>query len=99
MSDGTPDTLHDFPPGDEPECPKCGAPVVTRSDVGRKTLMSVQRGYDDDGNKHTHDPNWTTTTMECENGHTIERSTRRSCPVRTCDFGGESEMTVVGQGE
>lgn len=55
--------------------------------------MAGNSGYDDDGNYHSHDPNWNRSTYECENGHTVFRQTRSSC--MSCDFGGEVEMSVI----
>ncbi len=84
-----------FPPGEGPTCPKCGAELISGQGATRTTLAMGSRGYDDEGKRHNHDPNWSTGTYECENDHTVKRRTRKSCPAEDCDYGGEEELSVV----
>jgi RNA polymerase subunit RPABC4/transcription elongation factor Spt4 len=88
--------LNPFPPGDEPTCPECGSPLVTEAGVGgRRTLVAGESGYSENGVYHNHDPNWNINTYKCKKGHTIRRKTRRSCPAKECDFGGEEKLIVT----
>jgi len=85
-----------FPPGEGPTCPKCDADLVNGTCVSMRTQMAGPTpGYDENGVYHSHDPNWSTSTYECENGHTVKRKTRKSCPGEGCDFGGEEKLIVV----
>lgn len=77
--------LRPWPPGEEPTCPNCGEPAAERGPSSR-TMMSVSRGYDDDGEYHVHDPNVTKTNLTCEKGHSwVKKKPSRSCPARGCD--------------
>lgn len=37
--------------------------------------------YDEDGNYHSHDPNWRTVEWDCSNGHSGSFSTRGGCGI------------------
>jgi hypothetical protein len=88
--------LSPFPPGKEPECPTCNAPLVKKVGASRRTLMAGSGpGYDESGEYHNHNPNWNISTYECENGHKVRRSTRSSCPAPDCDYGDEVRMEVI----
>lgn len=87
-----------FPPGEGPECPECGAALVERGGMASRTLMAGPTpGYDEEGEYHNHDPNWSKSTYKCENGHTVRRSTRSSCPAPNCDYGGEEKLVVLDE--
>jgi hypothetical protein len=44
------------------------------------TLLAAQTFYDEDGNKHFHDPNGQTTHYRCSNGHRWqEAAVKKSC--------------------
>ena len=70
------------------KCPECvkvrGRSVVTEGG-GRTTLMSPNNYYDEDGIFHSHDPNITTTTYSCSNGHEWTDKSKSSCP--NCNYG------------
>lgn len=89
--------LNPFPPDSGPKCPECGENLVNQVGGGARTLAAVSTGYDDSGEYHRHDPNRSTSTYECENGHRVQRSTQSSCPAPSCDYGGEEELTVIGE--
>ena len=87
-------SLRPFPP-DGPDCPECGGDLVEQSGGGMRTLAATQSGYGDDGEYHSHDPNWNKSTYICENGHRVRRETQSSCPAKGCDYGGEVRMSVL----
>lgn len=82
-------------PSSGPVCPECGAQLARSKGPARRTLMATTSGYDEDDVYHRHDPNQNVATYECENGHTVRRTSQPACPADGCDFGGESEIEVV----
>ena len=87
--------LRPFPPGRGPSCPECDGDLVEQVGMASRTMMAGSSGYGDDGQRHNHDPNWSTSKYKCENGHTVGRRTRPSCPAKGCHFGGEEELSVI----
>lgn len=71
-------------------CPECVAndqrSTVYAPSAGRSTLMAGQRFYDEDGTLHDHDPNTTTYSFACSNGHSWVESEKRACPAPSCPF-------------
>jgi len=55
-----------------------------------RTAVAWQPYYDQYGLYHAHDPNTTTTTYECSNGHVFSVDKIAMCPVQTCSYGRET---------
>jgi hypothetical protein len=54
-------------------------------------MMGWQPYYDEDGQYHNHDPNWTTQGFRCSKGHNWQTSSQKPCP--NCLYGREKDMT------
>ena len=55
------------------------------------TLLGWLSHYDEDGNRHDHDPNSYSTDYRCSNGHTWTKTTRHIC---RCGFPGSVNPMV-----
>lgn len=51
------------------------------------TCMGWTPYYDEDGQYHSHNPNWHTTGFRCSEGHTWQTSSQKPCP--SCLYGRE----------
>ena len=61
------------------------------------TDMCVEQYYDEDGKLHVHDPNCSTSSWRCSNGHHISVSRYGRCG--RCDFGkGETKVWYYPEG-
>jgi hypothetical protein len=67
-------------------CPTCHT-LAGRNLGSRSTLMSWHAFTDATGNRHSHNPNRTTTAIECANGHRFEVSGKAPCA--SCDYPNE----------
>ncbi len=69
------------------KCPECVA-EGERSKVypheSHRTLLAVQRYFDEDGTYHSHDPNKTTTKYECSRGHKWSEAEVRETTMYHC---------------
>ena len=54
-------------------CVKEGKRSTVRVEDYTRTLLAVDSYYDEDGFGHSHDPNTSTTTYRCSNGHTWKK--------------------------
>jgi len=45
-----------------------------------REISTTLMGFGMEG-KHEHDPNWWSTTYECENGHLVSIEYRKGCPA------------------
>lgn len=79
------------------KCPECVRLGLKSTLHGGDSVFTTCGGwssyYDEDGRYHNHDPNWSSTTMRCSNGHLVSLKTRNKC--RACDYGGEKEIKVI----
>jgi hypothetical protein len=71
-------------------CPECVAAgwrsCVYDNGGGVRTLMTVQRFWDEDGVLHVHDPNATTARYRCSRGHEWTQEHKTPCPAAGCDY-------------
>jgi hypothetical protein len=65
------------------ECQAQGHKSVVYEGHSYTTLAGFQVFYDQDGFRHEHDPNSTTTNYTCSNGHAWSTKTYSKC--QTCD--------------
>lgn len=73
------------------ECRREGERSVVHAPMGGvSTLMGIHAFYDEDGNRHVHDPNWTTQHVQCSRGHSWGVTRGRPCPADGCSFGRDS---------
>ena len=72
------------------KCPECIA-TNQRSMVHDQgswtTAMGWSPYWDEDGNRHVHNPNTITTGYHCSNGHDWADESKRPCPHPSCDYG------------
>lgn len=78
-----------------PVCAKDGKKSTVLVSGTQKTLMSWAKYYDEEGVYHSHDPNWIRTTLQCSNGHWMERRTLTPCPCSLCGYSANSEVLHV----
>lgn len=52
------------------------------------TLMAGQEFYDEEGRWHNHDPNITTQSYRCSQGHSWSEDRRSKCRACSADTGG-----------
>lgn len=74
-------------------CPECrieGLRSTVNSGMSMTTGMGYTSFWDEDGVHHVHDPNTTTTSYLCSNGHEWGESKIRPCQAPDCDYGKES---------
>lgn len=62
-----------------PECKEQGLKSKVYIGASTATLMGVTRFYDGEGNHHCHDPNTTTTSYVCTNGHMWQGRSQDKC--------------------
>lgn len=62
-----------------PECGKQGLKSTIQVGNSSATLMRAYPFYDEDGNRHMHDPNTVSTEYACSNGHDWVGHSRRFC--------------------
>lgn len=67
-----------------PECIKENKKSNVHIGYGTRTLMCVDRYYDENGLYHIHDLNDHSQNYYCSNGHNWFENTIRECP--SCDF-------------
>lgn len=73
-------------------CPQCTVESKTssvREGVSSTTAMWYAPFYDDDGDYHVHDMNYTTTEYTCSNGHQFNVNSSHPCPNTNCNWGKE----------
>ena len=79
-----------------PECVKAGLKsTVSDPDGGFSTCMGDHRYYDEDGNYHHHDPNYTSRIYRCSNGHEWDDAQPNRCP--SCDWTGGGSYSALQQ--
>lgn len=69
-------------------CEKCkaaGKRSIVKIGGGVSTAMCGHSYYDEDGHYHNHDPNHTTWSLRCSNGHVGRQTVGRGCPHEPCD--------------
>jgi len=54
--------------------------------AGFSTSMAGQLFWDEDGRRHNHDPNTTTWSFRCSNGHEWSVTQPHNCPVEGCEW-------------
>jgi hypothetical protein len=72
-------------------CPECKAAGLTSRVFplgAMTTLMGSATYYDEHGQFHDHDPNTTTSSYECSNGHKWYSERRHTC---WCGWGEDNE--------
>ncbi len=75
-----------------PECIKQGLKSIVAIKEVNKTLNNYLPFYDEEGNYHNHDYNYTYSNMECNNGHLfLTVSNNNKCPADICDFNKEEK--------
>jgi hypothetical protein len=70
-----------------PECVKAGLRSTVQVGYGTTTLLASRPYYDEDGVLHSHDPNRTSQTYGCSNGHEWGAFKMTTCLARGCDYG------------
>ena len=62
-----------------PECVELGLRSTVTVGVGMTTLMNTHQFYDEDGKYHFHDPNHSSTSYTCSQGHEWSTSHVSKC--------------------
>lgn len=62
-----------------PECAKEGKRSRVSVGMSSTTCMGFQAYYDEDGLYHCHDPNITTTSYSCSEGHSWSEGSKHEC--------------------
>lgn len=78
------------------KCRKCvneGLKSILHSGECTTTLMGFSPYWDEDGNEHVHNPNRTTQSYSCSNGHRYIELSNRPCP--TCDKGKRGKIEIL----
>lgn len=79
-------------------CPVCQEQglksKVFASGGGRTTLMGFTPYYDEEGNYHSHNPNTTTRSYKCSEGHVWEVRSTQGCPNPDCDYKYEEQIEI-----
>jgi len=52
----------------------------------RTAMGGLEQYYDEDGEWHYHDPNYTTRQYGCTNGHKWETKLKGPCPAPSCGW-------------
>jgi hypothetical protein len=71
------------------KCPFCvEAGQISKVVPGIKmtTSMMGRSYYDEEGEYHSHDPNWHTTSYRCSNGHAWSSKYKLGCRVAGCEY-------------
>ena len=99
-ADGTistdPDRVWTVRAGPRRRCPGCqqlGQRSRVTATSSTTTLLGVHAFWDEDGCRHRHDPNRTTTTFTCSQGHDWAETERPRC------WCGEGRSERPGQGQ
>lgn len=69
--------------------------TVSGGDWGVSTLMGSSSFYDEDGNRHNHDPNSTGYEYQCSQGHRWHENVHHACDVKGCSVTGSRDVTYV----
>lgn len=64
-----------------PTCVESGQRSTVHEGAVTTTLMGFSPFYDEDGAYHSHNPNRSSVSMECSNGHRWGRSWKAACPA------------------
>ena len=79
------------------KCPKCVElalkSILYTSGGCITTGMCPESYYDEDGKRHWHDPNGSTSTYECSNGHQVSVTTHDPCG--SCDYNKDCYQVIV----
>ena len=59
---------------------------VYGGDICSRTLMGYHSYYDEDGARHSHDPNISSYFFRCSNGHTWQKKVTTPCPAPDCEW-------------
>lgn len=80
------------------ECVQSGQRSKVFDRGGTRTLMGG-RGtfFGEDGERHHHDPNITTSGYECSNGHMWAVKSKTPCPNPKCEYGKTPEQIADQQ--
>lgn len=71
-------------------CERCqqeGKRSTVQGGAGITTLMGYSAYWDQDGDYHCHNPNITTTSYHCSNGHHWTVKSNSECPNSECNYG------------
>lgn len=71
------------------KCPECVEANERSRVYSQGTFfyaMGVSRFWDEDGERHVHDPNHPTTSYKCSNGHYWSETKRNRCPTPEYDY-------------
>ncbi len=72
-----------------PECEKAGKRSRVYEGLSTVTCMAHQTFWDEGGAWHSHDPNISTQSLRCSEGHTWHVSRKSRCPAEGCSFNAE----------
>lgn len=70
-----------------PDCSEHRLKSTVRGGGVTTTLMNGDSYWDENGDRHYHDPNSTLRHYACSNGHNFCTVTRPKCPVAGCHYG------------
>ena len=73
-----------------PECVEQGQRSKVFEQGSTKTLLGWRPFWDEDGKRHSHDPNTVTSYYKCSNGHVWGTKSKVPCPNPDCDYGKEN---------
>jgi hypothetical protein len=80
-------------------CQKCqeeGLKSRVQDLGGTSTLLGYSSYYDEDGKRHSHDPNTLTNYYKCSNGHEFYVTSKSRCS--NCNYGAGSEkLTFINE--
>lgn len=71
------------------QCVEMGQKSQVYLGISSSTLMGWTPYFDEDGQYHSHDPNWTTTGYRCSEGHNWQKSSQKPC--LNCLYGREEK--------
>ena len=74
-----------------PICVKEGLRSTVQALGAATTDMAVHEYWDEDGQRHYHDPNGHGSSYRCSNGHDTSRGGPNLCLVSSCVFGSGGE--------
>lgn len=73
-----------------PECVQDGSTSKVYGHGSTQTLMGWSGPFwGEDGERHSHDPNWITNGYRCSEGHYWAEKFKRRCPQPDCTYGRE----------
>ena len=71
------------------KCPRC-QDLKMKSTIfhmgSSSTLMASYPYWDEEGEHHNHDMNWTTSSYRCSRGHEWSEKYQNPCPNPDCDW-------------